>query len=182
MALIKCPECGKEISDTIRKCPNCGYRKKTKPDKKIFIIGGAIVALALIIGVVLMLFIREKPLTVLEQQAVDCITNYKAMLKNPNSLQVHKIRWEKNEFVEDMIFIYIDVSGQNGFGGNNRYIIRYGIKKNDIEFQGRSDYDDDDNVLGKFFAKLIKEGWSNLSKDDNSIISVKRVMKKVNGE
>ena len=134
MALIKCPECGKEISDTIRKCPNCGYRKKTKPDKKIFIIGGAIVALALIIGVVLMLFTREKPLTVLEQQAVDCITNYKAMLKNPNSLQVHKIRWEKNKFVEDMIFIYIDVSGQNGFGGNNRHIIRYGIKKNDIEF------------------------------------------------
>ena len=23
MALIKCPECGKEISDTVKKCPNC---------------------------------------------------------------------------------------------------------------------------------------------------------------
>ena len=179
MALIKCSECGKEISDTIRKCPNCGYRKKQKLDKKIFIIGGAIVALALIIGVVLMLFTREKPLTVLEQQAVDCITDYRTMMKNPDSLQVHNIRWEKNEFVEDMIFIYIDVSGQNGFGGNNRHIIRYAIKKNDIEFQGNSD--DDDNVWKKLYAKIIKEGWSNLSKDDNSIISVKRVMKKVNG-
>lgn len=25
MALVKCPECGKEISDKARKCPHCGY-------------------------------------------------------------------------------------------------------------------------------------------------------------
>ena len=25
MALIKCPECGKEISDTAHTCPNCGF-------------------------------------------------------------------------------------------------------------------------------------------------------------
>lgn len=25
MALIKCPECGKEISDAAESCPNCGY-------------------------------------------------------------------------------------------------------------------------------------------------------------
>ena len=25
MALIKCPECGKEISDKATACPNCGY-------------------------------------------------------------------------------------------------------------------------------------------------------------
>ena len=25
MALIKCPECGKEISDRAASCPNCGY-------------------------------------------------------------------------------------------------------------------------------------------------------------
>lgn len=25
MALIRCPECGKEISDTAGSCPNCGY-------------------------------------------------------------------------------------------------------------------------------------------------------------
>lgn len=28
MALIKCPECGKEVSDTARTCPNCGYKIK----------------------------------------------------------------------------------------------------------------------------------------------------------
>lgn len=25
MALIKCPECQKEVSDTNHKCPNCGF-------------------------------------------------------------------------------------------------------------------------------------------------------------
>ncbi|MCI2068580.1 MAG: zinc ribbon domain-containing protein [Bacilli bacterium] len=25
MAIIKCPECGKEISDKAKACPNCGY-------------------------------------------------------------------------------------------------------------------------------------------------------------
>ncbi len=49
MALIKCPECGKDISDQSRKCPNCGYpiQKKT-PVGKIVII--ALVCLAAIIA------------------------------------------------------------------------------------------------------------------------------------
>lgn len=36
MALIKCPECKKEISDTVSKCPKCGYdlKKETNKQKK----------------------------------------------------------------------------------------------------------------------------------------------------
>lgn len=31
MSLMNCPECNKEISDTVKTCPNCGYKiKKTK--------------------------------------------------------------------------------------------------------------------------------------------------------
>ena len=30
MALIKCPECGKEISDQADKCPSCGYTIRGK--------------------------------------------------------------------------------------------------------------------------------------------------------
>ncbi|MDE6566291.1 MAG: zinc-ribbon domain-containing protein, partial [Lachnospiraceae bacterium] len=26
MALLYCPECGKEVSDTAKFCPNCGYK------------------------------------------------------------------------------------------------------------------------------------------------------------
>lgn len=31
MALIQCPECGKEISDQAASCPNCGYAINTAP-------------------------------------------------------------------------------------------------------------------------------------------------------
>ena len=36
MALIKCSECGKEISDKAHHCPHCGnfYRKRTLQTKK----------------------------------------------------------------------------------------------------------------------------------------------------
>lgn len=34
MALINCPECNKEISDLVNKCPNCGYPIKKKRKKK----------------------------------------------------------------------------------------------------------------------------------------------------
>lgn len=55
MALIKCPECGKDISDTCENCIHCGYpiRKGKKINKKIFfVVGGlAIVVAIVIIGV-----------------------------------------------------------------------------------------------------------------------------------
>lgn len=33
MALITCPECGKEISDSAKSCPNCGYENLKADDK-----------------------------------------------------------------------------------------------------------------------------------------------------
>ena len=34
MALVKCPECGKEISDKADSCPNCGYLMNSRGEKK----------------------------------------------------------------------------------------------------------------------------------------------------
>lgn len=34
MALIKCPECGKEISDKAIRCPGCGYPVERDSDEK----------------------------------------------------------------------------------------------------------------------------------------------------
>ena len=55
MALIKCSECGKEISDTTKKCIHCGAkikkeRKKLSKKKKLIIL--SIVILTVIVGVV----------------------------------------------------------------------------------------------------------------------------------
>ena len=143
MALVKCKECGKEISDSVKVCPNCGYKEKKQIDKKKMIICGAVLGIIIVItGVFIAL--NNKPLTQLEKDAVGCLTQYKSMLKNSESLQVHDIRWAENEQVKGMNFIYADVSGQNGFGGNNRHVIRCGVNDEDgIVYQGASDDDDD---------------------------------------
>lgn len=39
MSLIKCPECGKEISDKAKLCPNCGYPMNVDLKYKVNIIG-----------------------------------------------------------------------------------------------------------------------------------------------
>ena len=50
MALINCPECGNQMSDTAKKCPHCGYKTK-KINKKIIL--GIILA---IIGIIAFVF------------------------------------------------------------------------------------------------------------------------------
>jgi|GEM_PF-4239769 hypothetical protein len=65
MALIKCKECNKEISDNASQCPNCGYvYKKTKNKKEkssaFKIVIPIIVAIAVfIIGIVLFIVIDK---------------------------------------------------------------------------------------------------------------------------
>ena len=36
MALIKCKECGREISSTVKTCTYCGYNNKYRKTKKTF--------------------------------------------------------------------------------------------------------------------------------------------------
>lgn len=56
MALITCPECNKQISDTSNACPNCGYdlkaAKRAKAVKGCGIGCLAIIAIGLIIGLI----------------------------------------------------------------------------------------------------------------------------------
>ena len=73
MALIHCPECNKEISDTVKACPHCGYRiKKTynrqpkknaldKIDKKKMKLIYIIVGIVIILVSVFILFIVINP-------------------------------------------------------------------------------------------------------------------------
>lgn len=53
MALINCPECGHQMSDTAKKCPNCGYsNNKFKLDTaKPYILGGVIGLVGLFITI-----------------------------------------------------------------------------------------------------------------------------------
>lgn len=49
MALIKCRECGKEISDKAKTCPNCGYKLKSINKRTLILLGagGAVICLAI---------------------------------------------------------------------------------------------------------------------------------------
>ncbi len=59
MALINCPECNKEISDTVKICPHCGYRLKKVKQKKesrpipkwMLAIGISVIGLFIIVGI-----------------------------------------------------------------------------------------------------------------------------------
>lgn len=52
MALINCPECGKEISDSTKICPHCGYKLKNKSDSKKWIIPVIIISIVVIIALI----------------------------------------------------------------------------------------------------------------------------------
>lgn len=58
MALIKCPECGQEISRTLSACPKCGFvfPKKKKSMKIIIVLAGVVIAIALVIFLITKLF------------------------------------------------------------------------------------------------------------------------------
>ncbi len=66
MAIIKCPECDKEISDQSRKCIHCGYplkRKKSNGNSSkitIIIIAVLLVLFAIIVGFLVIFFTRDK--------------------------------------------------------------------------------------------------------------------------
>lgn len=49
MALVKCPRCGKEISDQAEKCPNCGLVVKRQKSKKMIIVLVSILLVTLIV-------------------------------------------------------------------------------------------------------------------------------------
>lgn len=52
MSIIKCPECDKEVSDTAKTCPNCGYQlvdKVAKTLDTLGIVGGILLFLGCIV-------------------------------------------------------------------------------------------------------------------------------------
>lgn len=76
MALIKCPECNKEISDTTKRCPNCGYKFHIKNRKIIYTIISIVVVCIIIISS-LILYIHSTSIYQYKTQAISILTNYR---------------------------------------------------------------------------------------------------------
>lgn len=50
MALVKCPECSKEISSEVKSCPNCGKQLRMGMMKKALIAFGSLIVLVMIVN------------------------------------------------------------------------------------------------------------------------------------
>ena len=93
MSLINCGECGKQMSDSARECPNCGYRKpmqKNKKKNRIVILIVAVVLLSGLIGCA-----NRKQETGSETKALSELKTYNglaAALTNAEEIVVYDVR------------------------------------------------------------------------------------------
>lgn len=186
MALIKCNECEKEISDTVTKCPHCGYENKKldiNNHKQLFtkhkkiIISILIIILTILGGFIAFYNINMHSLTDEEKIVCEVIKKYKSSLKNPNSMQLHEIRFRM--FDDGSSIVMFDSSGQNGFGGTTRNIVMYSVGTD-----GSSTYLGDDskanNSITRYttsveqteiiMAMTIQSTW--LKRDEEKMINI----------
>jgi hypothetical protein len=118
MALIKCKECGKEVSDSAGKCPQCG----AKVNKPIGKLGWAMVIITTVIVVQCSLSMPSS--TPSAKPAVDPIAEarfqktavmanaLKKALREPES-----VVWETILANDDASVICFEYRARNGFGG-----------------------------------------------------------------
>jgi hypothetical protein len=130
MSLIKCHECGKEISTEATACPSCGANVK-KP-------GGCLLATIIIMAGALLISAvttHESPSPpppqktkeqveadekreIAFQKVVIAIRGVKEATRNPDS-----IVWEAISANSDATVVCIKYRGQNGFGGMSREFV-----------------------------------------------------------
>ena len=161
MAIINCPECGKEISDRAETCIYCGYPlkepmkeealKKEVSGKELFkeVLGnfgrkigkkGLLIILAASI-VIAAVTVSGKTLNEKEKYVYKVVAEYKDMLKDPDSLVLRgDILYVKDSSYDT--FVAFSASGNNSYGTpvtsmpifmNYSYIGDYGDESGDFE-------------------------------------------------
>lgn len=134
MALINCPECNREISDTVKKCPNCGYKinqhntgdNKRTISKRTIIIGIVLLVVSIaIVGWIILYYIfnsdiRKTKNRLLEGDIVQAQIIFDTEIKNDES--------KKNELQNDLESLFkdaIDIYSDN----QNKYFVFQNIKQ-----------------------------------------------------
>ena len=149
MALVQCPECGKEISDQAISCPNCGYtmRKeenvanavavpvKRAPNKRLIVV----VCVVVLLAVVLVAF--RSSLNQYEKLALEDCRILRNMLKDPSSMDIYNIYVHPSKEGDDYdTLVFIDYAAANSYGGKIRSVATF--EKN--TYLGDSGDDEDD--------------------------------------
>lgn len=149
MALITCPECGKEISDQAISCPNCGYVMKKEenvipvtvtpeirtPNKRLI----AIICSVALIAVALFAF--GGSLNQYEKLALEDCKILRNMLKDPSSMDIYNIyvHPSKDGGSYDTL-VFIDYAAANSYGGKVRSVATF----EENTYLGDSNDDEDD--------------------------------------
>lgn len=116
MALMKCTECGKEISDKSKKCPNCGFKisENKQLSQKIKKVTIAIITIIFIISIGTLVYNKTKlpELNDKEQQALLHLKDLSIIAEDTDSIEVHSIEWINSSTDIDVAndYYYIDIS------------------------------------------------------------------------
>ncbi len=132
MALIKCPECGNEVSDKAVFCSNCSYpfkKKKTISKKTILILSTLFVVL--VASIFTMMFLVNKK-TLEEKAVINSFEKLDKILLAPDSINVYECvsrdftkedGYNANSNVDENgnprkdVMVYIHFSSTNKGGG-----------------------------------------------------------------
>lgn len=196
MALINCKECGKQISDTVKKCPHCGFINKELKQAKmnngkkfirqhIKVISIIVIAL-LVVAAGFTIYnkkiehdrIQANALTEDEKMVVAIVKKYKSALKNPDSMQIFEIRKYDS-------FVLMDTSGQNGFGGNTRDVVSYSFDGTYMGNDSKADrnitkYTSTEDRIEIVFAQAIKKNWT--TRTDYIVINKDKILRNLDQE
>lgn len=158
MALIKCPECGKGISETVDMCINCGYpiKPKKKVNKKVLIVILVCIILALVLALVI-IAIRKKETYSELMEVLNCSyvsdakellgNNYEIMLSSTAKFYVYN-DLELDGVVYETVHITEKLDG-------SLYEIGFEFSVNDLETVEK-------------YARDISKSYGNYSQNTNS--------------
>lgn len=131
MALVKCNECGNDISTQAKSCPGCGAKPPRLPKKKMSRIVVFFLWL-LVVGIIASVMMQPRkipdtPEQIVEKKALDAIkmkrnssiesvsSQIRRSMRNPDSLI-----WESAGSNSDGSVLCFTYRAQNGFGGMTR--------------------------------------------------------------
>lgn len=175
----------KEVKNTINKIIN--YIKKNKNNKKFILL--TIVGLIAMFFVIF-LIIYYFPMNENEKKVLEVVNNYKPLLKNPDSLNIHEIRCKEivNSDNKKVLNVYLDSSGQNGFGGMTRTITYYYVGlDNEVVYLGDdsqsdytiSDYTDYEEKIEIELANKIRKDWEELENNKDCKININKIIRRM---
>ena len=136
MALIKCKECGKEISDQAKICPNCGAKTEVLEQKRYNIIIAICIAIVVFIAILsVYLIYTSNPIYKYKQEAISILENYK---NNKNLVSIESLSKQIDDLQKEFDKQYKDNDKlsyslfSNGLGLISNGISIDGINSNTI--------------------------------------------------